>query len=70
MHDQIAARLTDLRREFAIGEERLRELIREEGTVRETLLRISGAIQVLEELTTDVPPNGTRSAPDDALKLP
>jgi hypothetical protein len=52
---RLSARLTELRREYALGEGRLRELVQQESALRETLLRISGAIQVLEELTDDEP---------------
>jgi hypothetical protein len=51
MIDQLRARLAELKREYQLGEAQLRELVREEAALRETLLRISGAIQVLEELT-------------------
>ena len=45
MHD----RLAELRREQASGLEALAEMQRREQDLRATLLRISGAIQVLEE---------------------
>ena len=43
-------RLQKLRREFKTGEAQLEELDRRRAQLRDTLLRISGAIQVLEEL--------------------
>lgn len=43
-------RLEELRREFKTGEAQLEELDRRRAQLRDTLLRISGAIQVLEEL--------------------
>ncbi len=49
MHQQLANRLTELRAEFERGQKRLQELESEAATVRNTLLRISGAVQVLEE---------------------
>lgn len=48
---QLTDRLETLRREREIGEERLRVLERESLALQQTLLRISGAIQVIEELT-------------------
>jgi len=43
-------RLEELRQELAKGQKRLEMLDRERQEIRDTLLRISGAIQVLEEL--------------------
>jgi hypothetical protein len=51
--EQIRTRLTALKEEFELGERQLRELMHQEAGIRETLLRISGAIQVLEELLAD-----------------
>jgi predicted nuclease with TOPRIM domain len=49
LREQLQARLEELKREFETGQERLRELEMQEAQLRQTLLRISGAIQVLEE---------------------
>jgi predicted nuclease with TOPRIM domain len=48
--EQVQSRLAALKKEFEAGQGRLRELEAELTHVRETMLRISGAIQVLEEL--------------------
>jgi hypothetical protein len=48
--DQLRERLAELTREYQLGEARLRDLVRQDALLRETLLRISGAMQVLEEL--------------------
>jgi len=49
MEEQLQKRLEELKKDFEIGQSRLKELETEQAYVRETLLRISGAIQVLEE---------------------
>ena len=50
VQEQLQQRLDELKKEFEIGQNRLQELDRQQAQVRETLLRISGAIQVLEEV--------------------
>jgi predicted nuclease with TOPRIM domain len=49
MKEQLQNRLEALKKEFETGQGRLKELEAEQAYVRETMLRISGAIQVLEE---------------------
>jgi predicted nuclease with TOPRIM domain len=49
MQKQLESRLTELRAEFEKGQHRIKELEAESGSLRDTLLRISGAIQVLQE---------------------
>jgi hypothetical protein len=51
--ERVRTRLAELRREYAAGEAQLRDLVQREAAVRETLLRISGAVQVLEELESE-----------------
>jgi predicted nuclease with TOPRIM domain len=53
VHDRLQARLQELKKEFATGQARLQELEKQQLYLRETMLRISGAIQVLEELLAD-----------------
>jgi hypothetical protein len=53
---RIHERLAALRREHASGLEALAEIQRKEQELRATLLRISGAIQVLEELLGEPDP--------------
>lgn len=53
MHEQLQTRLGKLKKEFVTGQARLQEVERQQQYLRETMLRISGAIQVLEELLTD-----------------
>jgi len=49
MREQLAQRLKELHAEFATGQKMLAELEAKQANLRETLLRISGAMQVLEE---------------------
>ena len=60
MEDQLRRRLEELKKEFETGQARLRELEQEQAYTRETLLRISGAIQVLEEALAE------ETKPDEA----
>lgn len=50
MQEQLQLRLEELKKEYETGQTRLRELESESAYVRETLLRISGAIQVIQEM--------------------
>jgi len=50
MHAQLTNRLAQLKSEYEAGEKMLAELEQKQRTLRDTLLRISGAIQVLEEV--------------------
>ncbi|MFO1430570.1 MAG: hypothetical protein U1F76_10600 [Candidatus Competibacteraceae bacterium] len=50
MEQQLRTRLAGLKAEFEKGQKRLEELETEANHLRQTLLRISGAVQVLEEL--------------------
>jgi hypothetical protein len=53
MHSQIEHRLQQLRSEFEAGQQMLADLEAKQRNLRETLLRISGAIQVLEEMLAE-----------------
>lgn len=50
MKKKIEARLAELREEFATGQHMLAELDEKRDKLRESMLRIAGAIQVLEEM--------------------
>ena len=50
MQDQVKVRIEALRKEMEAGQQRMQDLERQLAQVRDTMLRISGAIQVLEEL--------------------
>ena len=56
MREQLQKRLEDLKKEFEKGQGKLHEMEMQQSVLRETLLRISGAIQVLEELLTEAQP--------------
>ena len=49
MREQMEKRLKELKAEFESGQKMLAELDAKQANVRNTLLRISGAIQVIEE---------------------
>lgn len=61
MRQQVEHRLHALKAEWASGQHMLAELEAQQTNLRNTLLRISGAIQVLEELlaqtSEDMPPS-------------
>lgn len=56
MNNQIEQRLNTLKAEFESGQKMLAELEAKQANLRDTLLRISGAIQVLEELQKEAQP--------------
>ena len=68
MKESIQTRLQELQTEYQKGQERLSKLDQEMATVKTSMLRISGAIQVLEEMlkedakevleAVEVTPNG------------
>ena len=61
MRQKLEQRLEQLKAEFEAGQKMLTELEAKQASVRETMLRISGAIQVLEEeLSNDTPPNAEK----------
>ena len=65
MKEQIQLRLDQLRREFELGQNKLLETEAQEAQLRQTLLRISGAIQVLEEELAKT--DGSRTETQDSL---
>lgn len=50
MHERLQERLDELQSEFAAGQNTLADLDAKRSDLQQTLLRISGAIQVLTEL--------------------
>jgi len=65
VNDRMIERLDELRQELVLGEQRLRELERERTDVQQTVLRIAGAMQVLEELLADEGGDANGAAPAD-----
>jgi uncharacterized protein (DUF3084 family) len=66
MRERLEQRLAELRAEFERGQQTLDQLETQATTVRQTLLRISGAIQVLEEeLGETGQPHGNSSERED-----
>jgi len=56
LREQLEQRVRDLKAEYAAGQTMLTDLETRQATLRDTLLRISGAIQVLEEELAKVVP--------------
>ena len=50
MDEKLQQRLEELKQEFAAGQKMLADLDAQQADLKQTLLRISGAIQVLEEM--------------------
>ncbi len=72
MKQQLEQRLQSLKAEFESGQKMLAELKAKQTNLRETLLRISGAIQVLEELLAESQKpeeNVTQNLDQDAVSL-
>jgi hypothetical protein len=64
MREPLQRRIRELQKELAVGQARLYDLDRQEVALRETVLRISGAIQVLEELLAGLSPfSGNETRP-------
>jgi predicted RNase H-like nuclease (RuvC/YqgF family) len=64
MQDKLQARIATLRKEMETGQQKMQELERQLAQLRDTMLRISGAIQVLEELQAQAEPPAA-SGPDE-----
>jgi predicted nuclease with TOPRIM domain len=74
MREQLEARLAELEAEIVVGEQRWREVDAEQARLRETLMRMSGAIQVLQELLEEEASDGAEGerpdAEEDAVPTP
>lgn len=65
MKEQLEQRLASLKAEFEAGQKMLAELESKQANLCETLLRISGAIQVLEEFIQEDLPDHPAPLPDE-----
>jgi hypothetical protein len=63
MRGQLEQRLQQLKAEFETGQTMLTDLEQKRATLQQTLLRISGAIQVLEEMLAAETDSGDRAEP-------
>ncbi len=57
MREQLERRLEALRAEFSSGQQMLAEMEIKQANLKESMLRISGAIQVLEEELAKLTPD-------------
>jgi prefoldin subunit 5 len=65
MRDQMEQRLAELKGEYEAGQKMLSDLEQKKMALEQTMLRISGAIQVLEEMLaadSSVPAGDVRAA--------
>jgi hypothetical protein len=53
VREQVQSRFAELSRELEKGQVELQSIDRQQAYLRETLLRVSGAVQVVEELLAD-----------------
>lgn len=70
MKEQLQQRLQQLKAEFESGQKVLADLEIKQTSLRETLLRISGAIQVLEEELKKAESNTITTPPENTYPLP
>lgn len=69
MKEQLEKRLAELKAEFEAGQRQLETVESQANALRQTLLRISGAIQVLEEEIARAD-EGRKAADDSASAEP
>jgi hypothetical protein len=72
MKERVEQRLRELRKEFESGQKMLADLENQRANLQQTVLRISGAIQVLEELLgseESTAGNGTEASPRSSVPL-
>ncbi len=59
MDEKIQQRIETLRKELETGQQQMQVLEQKMAQLRDTMLRISGAIQVLEEIQSQATPSVT-----------
>lgn len=64
MKEQLQCRLQTLKTEYEAGQKMLADLEAQQANLRDTLLRISGAIQIMEEILNEAPAD---TIPDDGV---
>ncbi len=62
MKEQLEKRLAELKSEFEAGQKMLADLEAKKNELQATMLRISGAIQVIEEMLTQEQPTAENAA--------
>jgi predicted nuclease with TOPRIM domain len=67
MREQLEQRVKNLKAEFESGQKMLADLEAKKANLHETLLRISGAIQVLEEELGRAPEPAADAAPANGV---
>ena len=70
MRAQLENRVTELESEYQAGQNMLADLDAQRADLQQTLLRISGAIQVLKELLDTTPTNGAAEPAPPATPAP
>ena len=70
MRGEIQARLEELKKELEAGQVELQKVEMQSTYLRETVLRISGAVQVLEELLAKEQSVEKRNEPAEARSEP
>jgi hypothetical protein len=70
MREQVERRVSELKAEQQKGQQMLAELEGREAELRQTLLRIAGAIQVLEELLAAAEPSAADGMAPAAVAAP
>jgi len=70
MRERVGQRLVELRSEYRAGRKVLAEMEADQANLEQTLLRISGAIQVLEELLEPGEPTGVAVAGTELAEAP